>query len=195
MDDARGNLSRGRRAWEGAAIPRRSVEESWRREAEYARFGRCSLRAARTGRVAREDRAGRDGVCVEWHVSRRACGDGPLTRDGQEERMGMTDTLAWQSIGALAERIRQDGLSPVALAEELLARIDALDPALHAFIAVTRERAIGQARAAEYALRSGHDLGPLHGIPYAAKDLYDVAGLPTTAGTRLLAGSCAAFDC
>jgi len=49
MDDARGNLSRGRRAWEGAAIPRRSVEESWRREAEYARFGRCPLRAARTG--------------------------------------------------------------------------------------------------------------------------------------------------
>ena len=107
----------------------------------------------------------------------------------------MADTLAFEGIGSLAGKIRQGGVSPVALTEELLARIDALDPRLHAFIALTRERALGQARAAESALRAGHDLGPLHGIPYAAKDLYDVAGLPTTAGTRVLKDNVAAADC
>jgi aspartyl-tRNA(Asn)/glutamyl-tRNA(Gln) amidotransferase subunit A len=109
--------------------------------------------------------------------------------------MAMADTLAFDSIGSLAARIRQDAVSPVALTEELLGRIGALDPRLHAFIALSRERAMGQARAAETALKSGHDLGPLHGIPYAAKDLYDVAGLPTTAGTRVLAGNVATADC
>src|SRR5262245_58186556 len=107
----------------------------------------------------------------------------------------MADTLAFESIGGLASRIRQGDVSPVALTEALLGRIDALDPHLHAFIALTRERAMGQARAAESALEGGHDLGPLHGIPYAVKDLYDVAGLATTAGTRLLAGNVAQADC
>ncbi len=107
----------------------------------------------------------------------------------------MADTLAFESIAGLASRIRQGGVSPVALTEELFGRIDALDPRLHAFIALTRERAMGQARAAESALRSGQDLGPLHGIPYAVKDLYDVAGLATTAGTRLRAGHVAEADC
>src|SRR5262249_53160492 len=99
--------------------------------------------------------------------------------------------LAFESITALAAAIRAGRLSPVALAEHLLARIAALAPRLHAFIAVSRERARAEARAAESALKGGQDLGPLHGIPYAAKDLYDVRGLPTTAGTRLLAGNVA----
>ncbi len=107
----------------------------------------------------------------------------------------MADSLAFESIGNLASQIRQGALSPVALTESLLGRIDALDKRLHAFIAVTRDRAMGQARAAESALRAGHDLGPLHGIPYAAKDLYDVRGLATTAGTHLLAGNVADADC
>ena len=107
----------------------------------------------------------------------------------------MTDTLAFESIGGLAARIRQGAIGPVALTEALLARIDALDPHLHAFLTLTRQRALGQARAAESALRAGHDLGPLHGIPYAVKDLYDVAGLATTAGTRWLADNVAATDC
>ena len=66
----------------------------------------------------------------------------------------MADTLAFEGIGSLAGKIRQGAVSPVALTEELLARIDALDPRLHAFIALTRERALGQARAAESALKS-----------------------------------------
>ena len=108
----------------------------------------------------------------------------------------MTDTsLAFLPITELAARIRSGALSPVQLTEALLGRIDELDGALHAFITVARDRALAEARAAETALRGGQDLGPLHGIPYAAKDLFDVKGLPTTAGTRLLAGNLAAADC
>jgi aspartyl-tRNA(Asn)/glutamyl-tRNA(Gln) amidotransferase subunit A len=103
--------------------------------------------------------------------------------------------LAFESIVTLGARIRRGELSPVALTEQCLARIEALDPRLHAFILVSRERALAEAHAAERALKGGQDLGPLHGIPYGAKDLYDVQGLPTTAGTRLLAGNVARADC
>ena len=102
--------------------------------------------------------------------------------------------LAFDSISELAAKIRAGALSPVALTEALLERIAALNGHLHAFIAVTRERALAEARAAELALRGGQDLGPLHGIPYAAKDLFDVRGVATTAGTRLLAGNVAKED-
>jgi aspartyl-tRNA(Asn)/glutamyl-tRNA(Gln) amidotransferase subunit A len=102
--------------------------------------------------------------------------------------------LAFESITGLAAKIRTGTLSPVALTEALLDRIATLDGRLHAFIALTRERALAEARAAELARRGGQDLGPLHGIPYAAKDLIDVRGVPTTAGTRLLAGNVAKED-
>jgi aspartyl-tRNA(Asn)/glutamyl-tRNA(Gln) amidotransferase subunit A len=106
----------------------------------------------------------------------------------------MHDTLGFESIPTLAARLRDGSSSPVALTEALLARIAALDGRLHAFIRVTGERALAEARAAELALRGGQDLGPLHGIPYAVKDLFDVRGVPTTAGTRLLADNVAAED-
>ena len=99
------------------------------------------------------------------------------------------------TITEMAAQIRAGALSPVKLAETSLERIAALDKRLHSFIAVTRDRALAEARAAETLLRGGHDLGPLHGIPYAVKDLYDVKGVATTAGTRLLAGNIAAQDC
>jgi aspartyl-tRNA(Asn)/glutamyl-tRNA(Gln) amidotransferase subunit A len=101
----------------------------------------------------------------------------------------------YESITSLSARMRAGQVGPVAYVESLLARIAALDERLHAFIRVTADRALAQARAAEDILRSGADVGPLHGIPYAAKDLFDVKGVPTTAGTRLLAGNVAAHDC
>lgn len=108
----------------------------------------------------------------------------------------MPDTeLAYETISRASARMRAGELSPVAYAEAFLARIAALDPALHAFIRVLPERALAQARAAEIALKSGADAGPLTGIPYAAKDLFDVKGVATTAGTRLLADNIAAQDC
>jgi aspartyl-tRNA(Asn)/glutamyl-tRNA(Gln) amidotransferase subunit A len=104
-------------------------------------------------------------------------------------------TSVFDSVTASSARIRAGSLSPVACAEALLDRIAALDVRLHAFIRVMPERALAQAQAAESALKGGAELGPLHGIPYAAKDLFDVRGVPTTAGTRLLADNVAARDC
>ena len=93
--------------------------------------------------------------------------------------------LHWLTISELSQRIRNGVLSPVELTEHLLSRLEALDGTLHAFKLLTRERALAQAQAAELALRAGQDVGPLHGIPYAVKDLFDVRGLPTTAGSNL----------
>jgi aspartyl-tRNA(Asn)/glutamyl-tRNA(Gln) amidotransferase subunit A len=108
----------------------------------------------------------------------------------------MTDAVpAFESITSLSARIGAGRLSPVTCAEELLGRIAALDGRLHSFIRVMPERALAQAQAGENALKSGADLGILHGIPYAAKDLFDVKGVPTTAGTHLLAGNVAGQDC
>jgi aspartyl-tRNA(Asn)/glutamyl-tRNA(Gln) amidotransferase subunit A len=104
------------------------------------------------------------------------------------------DALAYRSITELARAYRQEGLSPVAVVEHLLARLDRLDPHLHAFVAVTRDRALAEARAAESALRGGLDLGPLHGVPYAVKDLFDVRGWPTGAGTPWLGEAVAEAD-
>ena len=100
----------------------------------------------------------------------------------------------WHTISALSQQIHSGTLSPVELMEHLLARVEALDEALHAFRLVPRERALAAARAAELTLRAGQDSGPLHGIPYAVKDIIDVAGLPTTAGSNLLLDNIAAAD-
>jgi len=86
------------------------------------------------------------------------------------------------SIAQAAQLIRTRELSPVEFTEELLARIAALDPVYHAFIAVTADIARAEAAAAEAEIGRGHWRGPLHGMPYALKDIFDVAGLPTTWG-------------
>lgn len=91
-------------------------------------------------------------------------------------------------VPSLAEAAAQleAGLSPVALMEAALARIAALEPRLHAFITLAAETALAAAREAERAIKAGRRQGPLHGIPYALKDIYDAADLPTTAHSRLL---------
>lgn len=102
--------------------------------------------------------------------------------------------LHFQTLTALARRLRSGEIGSLALAERFLERAGALDGKLHAFQRVLRDRALAQARAAESALRAGIDLGPLHGLPWVAKDLFDVAGEPTTAGTHLLDGTRARAD-
>ena len=99
------------------------------------------------------------------------------------------------TLAQLGRAYRDGSLGPIAVAEALLERIEKLNPALHAFVRVTRERALGEAAAAEAALRAGQDRGPLHGIPYAVKDIFDVRGEPTMAGTHLLADNVAGEDC
>ncbi len=98
------------------------------------------------------------------------------------------------SIATLAERIRGGAVSPVGLTESLFERIAALDGSLHAFVELTGERALAEARAAEIAIAAGQYRGPLHGIPYAAKDIFDVQGHATRAGSHLLADNIAAED-
>jgi len=90
------------------------------------------------------------------------------------------------TIREIGASFRRGAISPTALVERCFARIDAIDPALHSFLRLTRDRALGEARAAEAALRAGVDTGPLQGIPYAAKELFDVRGEPSTGGTHLL---------
>jgi len=90
------------------------------------------------------------------------------------------------TIREIGASFRRGAVSPTALVERCFARIDAIDPALHSFLRLTRDRALGEARAAEAALRAGVDTGPLQGIPYAAKELFDVRGEPSTGGTHLL---------
>ncbi len=90
-----------------------------------------------------------------------------------------------QSIRQIGDLLRQGALSPVALTEDCLARIEKLNPRLNAFITVTAESARAQARQAEAEIQRGDWRGPLHGIPLALKDLIDTAGVRTTAGSSL----------
>ena len=85
-----------------------------------------------------------------------------------------------------SKALAEGSLSPVALTEQALARVAAQEPRLHAFIEVTGERARKAAATAEAELRAGRRRGPLHGIPFGLKDLYDVAGIRTTAHSRVL---------
>jgi aspartyl-tRNA(Asn)/glutamyl-tRNA(Gln) amidotransferase subunit A len=85
----------------------------------------------------------------------------------------------------LAPRLRRKDVSPVELTRACLDRIEKLNPALNAFITVTAESALAEARAAEAEISRGDWRGPLHGIPVALKDIIDVAGTPTTAASGL----------
>ena len=93
-----------------------------------------------------------------------------------------------------AAAIRDGSLTARDLTDAHLARIAALDPALHAFVAVTPDAARAAASEADRELAAGCDRGPLHGIPIALKDLIDVAGLPTACGSRLRSGAIAGSD-
>ena len=91
------------------------------------------------------------------------------------------------SIKTLAAFYRQKKLSPVEVVEAYLKRIERLNPALNAFVTVTAETALQEAKGAETELFYGQDRGLLHGIPIALKDLIDTAGVRTTCGSRVQA--------
>jgi aspartyl-tRNA(Asn)/glutamyl-tRNA(Gln) amidotransferase subunit A len=91
------------------------------------------------------------------------------------------------SISEAAELLRRKKISPVDLATACLDRIERLNPVLNAFITVTHESAMAQARVAEDEIQRGQWRGPLHGIPIGLKDLIDTAGVRTTCGSALFA--------
>src|ERR1700682_469181 len=98
----------------------------------------------------------------------------------------MSDEIAYATIAELGARYRKRDLSPVEVTRALLARIEKPDRILHAFVTLTADRALADARAAEEALRRG-DARPLLGIPVAHKDIYLTRGIRTTGGSALLA--------
>ena len=106
----------------------------------------------------------------------------------------MSDALHWLSASEAAQAIAARRLSPVELLDALLARIDALDPQINAFIKLDREPALAAARAAEQEVAAGRIRGPLHGVPVGIKDIIDVAGLPTTCHSKILLDNVAQAD-
>jgi aspartyl-tRNA(Asn)/glutamyl-tRNA(Gln) amidotransferase subunit A len=104
-------------------------------------------------------------------------------------------SLAFRTIRELGADIRAGRLSPVALAESCLQRLDTTGRKLNAVVTLTRERALEQATRAERELAAGRDRGPLHGIPYGAKDLLATSGgIPTTWGAEPFRDRCFEHD-
>jgi aspartyl-tRNA(Asn)/glutamyl-tRNA(Gln) amidotransferase subunit A len=90
---------------------------------------------------------------------------------------------AFLPVHTLSAEIAARRLSPVDLVDEFLARIDRLEPKLQAFVSVNAANARLAAEAADKAIRSGHSVGPLHGIPIAIKDLVEIEGEVAMGGT------------
>ena len=96
----------------------------------------------------------------------------------------LKDSVLFETVGELAKKIQSKQLSPVELTESYLQRSETLGPRFNAYARLTPELALEQAHTAEKEIQRGHYRGPLHGIPYAAKDLLTVKGIPTTWGAK-----------
>jgi Asp-tRNA(Asn)/Glu-tRNA(Gln) amidotransferase A subunit family amidase len=94
------------------------------------------------------------------------------------------ERIAFATVRELAEMLRQRKISSVDLTKLYVARLRRYDPKLHFVVTYTEDRAMKQAVAADREIAAGKYRGPLHGVPWGAKDLLDVAGYPTTWGAR-----------
>ena len=98
-----------------------------------------------------------------------------------------SEELFYATIRDVGARLRRRAISPVELTRAHLERIERLDPKLHAFVTVTADRALADAKGAEAALGRGDISSPLLGIPIGYKDIYATRGILTTGGSALLA--------
>jgi aspartyl-tRNA(Asn)/glutamyl-tRNA(Gln) amidotransferase subunit A len=105
-----------------------------------------------------------------------------------------SEEIYYLPITELARRIEAKKLSPVELTQAYLNRSEKLGPRFNAYARLTPELALSQAKAAEKEIQHGHYRGPLHGIPYAAKDLLAVKGVPTTWGAKPYANQVFDYD-
>jgi Asp-tRNA(Asn)/Glu-tRNA(Gln) amidotransferase A subunit family amidase len=96
--------------------------------------------------------------------------------------MATSDELCWQPATELAARVRRGEVSPIDIAEQVLDRIESVNPVINAFVHVDRDQVLRDAAALTEARRRGDELGPLHGVPFSIKDLTAVAGVPLTFG-------------
>ncbi len=94
------------------------------------------------------------------------------------------EEIAFAPVSQLSRWIESRALTSERLTGIYLRRIERLDPKVHCIITLTRDHALAQARRADTEIASGHYRGPLHGIPWGAKDLLDTAGIPTTYGAE-----------
>ncbi len=109
----------------------------------------------------------------------------PVTQEKGLIREGSRTTR--NTITALAPQLRARSISPVELTQQALDQLATHDPQLNAFQVVLAKQALAAARAAEEEISDGKYRGPMHGIPVAVKDLFDLVGTPTTAGSKILA--------
>lgn len=99
----------------------------------------------------------------------------------------MTD-LAWLSVAEGSRLLRAKKLSPVEWTRALLDRIAAIDSQYNTFLMVAPDKALAVAKTAETEIARGQWRGPMHGVPYAAKDIFDVAGMATTCHSKIRKG-------
>ncbi|MFS7874075.1 MULTISPECIES: Asp-tRNA(Asn)/Glu-tRNA(Gln) amidotransferase subunit GatA [Streptomyces] len=105
----------------------------------------------------------------------------------------MTD-LTRLTAAEIAARIASGEVTAVEVTEAHLARIEAVDEKVHAFLYVDREGALAQARAVDAKRERGEELGPLAGVPLALKDIFTTRGIPTTVGSKILDGWIPPYD-
>lgn len=98
----------------------------------------------------------------------------------------LSNDLIYSSVSVVASEVARRAISPVELTRLMLERAERLNPQLNAFVTITADLALAQARKAEDEIMSGHYRGPLHGIPYSLKDLVETRGIRTTAGSPIL---------
>jgi Asp-tRNA(Asn)/Glu-tRNA(Gln) amidotransferase A subunit family amidase len=113
-------------------------------------------------------------------------GDGSFVRSAATGKAlpASEEEIAYAPVTQLSRWIESKAITSERLTEIYLARIERFDPKLRCIITLTREHALEQARAADKEIAAGNYRGPLHGIPWGAKDLLDTAGIPTTYGAE-----------
>ncbi|AKG45703.1 Asp-tRNA(Asn)/Glu-tRNA(Gln) amidotransferase subunit GatA [Streptomyces xiamenensis] len=105
----------------------------------------------------------------------------------------MTDVIH-RTAAEIAAQIADGSVTATEVAEAHLARIDAVDEKVHAFLHVDREGALAQARAVDERRAAGEKLGPLAGVPLALKDIFTTEGVPTTCASKILEGWIPPYD-
>jgi aspartyl-tRNA(Asn)/glutamyl-tRNA(Gln) amidotransferase subunit A len=99
----------------------------------------------------------------------------------------MTQDIHFMTVAQMASAIRSKSLSPVEITEALLRRVEAVNPQLDAFVTLLADQALDGARAAETEIANGNYRGPLHGVPFGLKDIYDTAGILTSGHSKTCA--------